>query len=52
MPALVGDDVVGVVLGDRSYSGNRAVVYHLSDDKIAGLWAMDWDQAAFDAFMP
>ena len=37
--------------GDSSYGGNRAVVYHVSDDKITELWAMDWDQAAFDAFM-
>ncbi len=37
--------------GDRTYRGNRAVVYHIGDDKITELWAMDWDQAAIDAFM-
>jgi ketosteroid isomerase-like protein len=37
--------------GDQSYRGNRAVVYHIGDDKIFELWALDWDQAAFDAFM-
>ena len=37
--------------GDRSFRGNRAVVYHVDDDKITELWVVDWDQAAFDAFM-
>ncbi len=56
--ALTVGDGLAVVLntlsatkGDQSYSGNRAVVYHIGDDKITELWAMDWDQTAIDAFV-
>lgn len=36
--------------GDKSYSGNRAVVYHTEGDKITELWVIDEDQYAIDEF--
>jgi len=37
--------------GDASFSGKRVVVYHLGDNVITELWAIDEDQAGMDAFM-
>jgi ketosteroid isomerase-like protein len=36
--------------GDKSYRGNRAVVYHTEGDKITELWVIDEDQYAIDEF--
>ncbi len=37
--------------GDKAYRGNRLVVYHVTDDKITELWAVDEDQYAMDEFL-
>ena len=37
--------------GDKTYTGNRVIVYHVDDNKITELWAIDENQDAFNAFM-
>lgn len=42
---------ITVTRGGKSFSGNRVVVYHTSDDKITELWIVDQDQAALEEFL-